>query len=76
MLLKLVEVKDRSFTGDDGRDIDYYFYKAVRESDGVTIQVGCKEGDLPLNKVADYEVEKTEGVDKNGKIVYRYKIVI
>lgn len=42
MDLKITKVTNKPFTGSDGEEINYYWYKAVRRGDGVTIEFGSK----------------------------------
>lgn len=59
MKLKLLSVRERPFDTDEGGKRQYYWYKAERLDTGVTIRVGCTDGELPLETVADYQVENT-----------------
>jgi len=70
--LFLKTVKAKPFTNDDGEEMAYYWYKGTDQHDGVTRQYGCKSGELQLNAIGEYDVEKTERVD--GK--FGYKILI
>jgi len=70
MKLKLKDVKLKPFEDKlTGESVDYFWYKAIRMSDGVTLSIGSWFGDLPLNVEIDKEVEKTEG--RNGGYIYK-----
>lgn len=68
MKLKIERVKPAPFRGSDGTDVDYYWYKATRESDGVTIEFGSwKKYDV--GSVVEVLIEKYERRD--GKVGYK-----
>jgi len=60
MQIKIIGKKDGSFQGDDGQKVEYYWYKALRESDGVTIEFGSRDGNHRMNETKDLDIEKTE----------------
>lgn len=67
----LKDSKDGSFQGDEGEKINYYYTKAMRVSDGVTLEFG---GKLQFKKgeKKNLEIEKSERADGKG---FRYKLV-
>jgi len=73
MKVKIVSVKKRPFTTDDGDLLDYYWYRAERLSDGVSFQFGSMDPDHEPGEELDLEIEKTEATNKKGQLVYRYK---
>lgn len=76
MKLKILSVKNKPFTTDDGDTRDYFWYRAERVEDGVTLQFGSKDGEHEIGKVFDLAMDKSEGKDQKGRLVYRYKEVI
>lgn len=68
MIVTLLSVKERSFVNKQNEEQKYYWYKAKR-ADGVSIQVGCPDGELPLNVSRDFPIEKYE--KKDNSIGYR-----
>lgn len=70
MLVVLKSLKAKPFTNDDGDQIPYFWYKALRSTDDVTITFGSKRGDLPLNQELSLNIEKYEG--EGGKFRYRH----
>lgn len=69
MIITLKSVKKREFES-DGEMVTYFWYKALFKEDGVTREVGCKRGDLPLG--VEHEEPNLEKYEKsNGKIGYR-----
>jgi len=68
MKLKITKVTERPFVGNEGKEISYYWYKGLREGDGVTINFGSKN-EFSLNDEVDLDLEKTELA--NGKFQYK-----
>jgi len=62
MRYKIKDVKEKPFTGEDGEKIPYFWYKAERISDGVTLTIGSKNGDLKIGEEEDLDVEKREKI--------------
>jgi len=79
MLLKIIEKKEKPFTGDSGEEISYFWYKAVREGDGITIKFGSMRDDHVLGDIEEVELEKSERIRKGksgtSKIEFVYKEV-
>lgn len=78
MILEIKAKKEKSFIGDEGDEIQYFWYTALRREDGVTIKFGSMRGDHKVGQVEEIELEKSEKVAvKNGnkKIVFVYKEV-
>lgn len=73
MKLKIKDFKVSPFTGDEGERVEYFWYRAVRESDGVTIRFGSMDGTHEAGDEVDLDIEKYERTDKNGKTVIAYK---
>jgi len=69
--LKIIRVKDGSFTGDDGAKVEYYWVKGETE-DGLTIEFGTKDSGHEEGVTKSVELEKTEA--KGGK--FRYKEIL
>lgn len=61
--------KASPFTNDDGEEMQYFWYKAERLSDNVTIRFGSQEGGHVLDEELDLDIEKYER--DNGKIGYK-----
>lgn len=70
--LKIVKVRDGSFDGEDGR-IEYWWIKALRLSDGITLEFGSKTGGFEVGEEVEVLLEKTEFLKKNGQTGFRYK---
>lgn len=70
MIVLITKVKARPFDGDDGEKIPYFWTKATRKSDGVTIEFGGRvDHTEDLDKELDLDIEKTERA--NGKFGYK-----
>jgi hypothetical protein len=69
--LKIVKKTVRPFNNSKGEKIDYAWYKAVREKDGVTIEFGSSDCALSVDQSYELLLEKTEL--SGGK--FRYKQV-
>jgi hypothetical protein len=77
MKIKLLKKTCRPFLTDDGENLDYFWYKAIRSDDGVTFQFGSMDGAHELTDgELDLDIEKTEIVDRKGKPAFQYKEVI
>jgi len=68
MIYNIKAVKERPFDS-NGETVPYFWYKAVRQIDGVTIEFGSKKDDLEVGEEYDLDIEKTER--PNGKFGYR-----
>jgi len=69
------KVRDGAFQS-NGETVEYYWVKAERISDGVTLEFGSKKGDFEVDQEVDLELEKTERVNaKTGKTSIGYKHV-
>jgi len=66
---KIKKVTEKPFRGDDGEDISYFWYRALRLSDNTTIQFGSTFGGLKEGETYDLEIEKYERV--GGRLGYR-----
>lgn len=66
--LKIVKAREGGFTSSDGKRINYFWYKALREEDGVTIEFGSKKEYEEGEEIEIY-LEKNEM--PGGK--FRYK---
>lgn len=62
------KVRDGSFTSGNGEEINYFWYKALRRSDDVTLEFGSSN-EYKINDEIEIELEKIE--ISGGK--YRYK---
>jgi len=60
MKYKIKDVKEKPFTGENGEKIPYFWYKAERISDGVTLTFGSKNGNLDIGSETDLDIEKRE----------------
>ena len=72
MKVKPISVEQRDFTGSDGVEREYFWYKALRVEDDVNIQFGSEDGDLELDKVQDLNIVKEERNVGKG-FVYKHK---
>ncbi len=76
MLVKIKSKKDGSFTSNTtGDEVEYYWYKALRVSDDVTIDFGSVDGEYEVGEEHELNIEKTEGTTHKGEVVFRYKEV-
>lgn len=66
--LKITKVRESEFEGSEGKKIKYFWYKGLREGDGVTIEFGSTES-YDLDDELELLLEKTETA-KGG---FRYK---
>lgn len=67
---KILKVRDGSFQGRDGDSISYFWVKAIRLADGVTLEFGSKRGDeFEVDDEPELELQKSE----DGRGGYRYK---
>lgn len=73
--LQIVKKTLKPFKGDKGEMIPYAFYKAKRESDGVTIEFGSKVTTHEVGDNLELLLEKNEAL-RGGKVVFRYKEVV
>jgi len=60
MLLKIIKKKNGSFTGSDGDTVEYYWYKAKRISDDMTLEFGSRDGKHDEDDEVDLNLEKFE----------------
>lgn len=74
MKLKITDKRDGSFEGDTGR-IEYYWYKALREGDEVTIDFGSRR-EYDIDDKVDLVLNKEEYRTPKGAIKFRYKEVV
>lgn len=66
--LKIKKVKPSPFTGSEGDQIEYFWYKALRLSDGITLDFGSAK-EYEVDQEVELDLEKTEL--SGGK--FRYK---
>lgn len=66
--LKILKATAKPFTGSDGTEVNYNWYRAERINDGVTIEFGSRKS-YDVDEEVEIELEKTELT--NGK--FRYK---
>jgi len=59
MKLKIKKVRDGKFKSSEGEMISYFWYKALRGEDGVTIEFGSKN-EYEVDDEIDIELEKSE----------------
>lgn len=57
---EIIRKKASPFQGDGGETIDYFWYKAKRLSDGVTIEIGSRNASYEEGQTYELRVEKTE----------------
>jgi len=69
--LKITECKAKPFSGEEGEQIAYFWHKAERADNGVTISFGSKR-EHAVGEESTFELEKSEGAD--GKA--RYKEIV
>jgi len=64
----ITKVTPRPFVGSDGEKRDYYWYRAVRIEDGVTIDFGSQQ----VYEVGDnVDIHLVKYEKKDGKIGYK-----
>jgi len=67
MKVKILEVKDGSFTGSEGDKVSYFYHKAIRVADDINFEFGSTvehaQGEYDLNLV---KYEK-----KSGKVAWK-----
>jgi len=68
--LKVQKVRDGSFQGRDGEEVEYYWTKGLRVADGVTIEFGGK-----VKFIEGEEIEITLEKTEQAGGTYRYKQV-
>jgi len=68
MKIKILKRRQKNFTGGEGEEIQYFWYKALRLSDGVTFEFGSADAAHELDEEYDLEIEKRE--KSNGKLGY------
>lgn len=69
MKLKIEKINEKSFTGGvDGQNVPYFWVRAVRLSDGVTITFGTPHAAFAEGEEAEVALEKREGRD--GRVRY------
>jgi len=74
---EITEKKVKPFIGDEGEEIDYAWYKALREADGVSIKFGSLDTSHDVgDKHLELNIEKTERLDKKGNTTFIYKEII
>lgn len=69
MKVKILKRKDGGFQGNDGENVIYYWYDAVRISDDMLIQFGSREGGHEEGSEKDLNIVKYER--KDGKTGYK-----
>jgi len=69
MKVTILSVKKKVFKTDDGDNMDYFWYRAVREKDGVTFQFGSREGEHEIGSTLELNIIKYE--KDSGKIGYK-----
>lgn len=57
---RILRKKDGSFEGDTGETVAYFWYKALRLSDGMTIEFGSREGGHEPLEEMELNLEKFE----------------
>jgi len=67
--VKILDKSSKPFTGGDGEERDYFWYKMERQDNQVTIRVGSVDGKHEVDEVKDLNIEKYERND--GKMGYR-----
>jgi len=70
MKIKIIKKRPGDFQGRDGETVEYYWYKAIRSSDEVTIEFGSKDGGLKFDQEIDINIEKSE--DPRGGFRYKH----
>jgi len=69
MKVKILDKQDGKFTGRNGEDVSYYWYKAVRLDNDVNIRFGSRNNEWELGQTADILIEKHER--PNGEFMYK-----
>jgi len=65
MRYEILKQDIKPFTTDEGEQMDYYWYKAIREHDEVTIRFGSTNGDYSVGDSYEIDLEKYERKDGN-----------
>jgi len=69
--LNITEKKAKPFAGNDGKEMDYFWYKGEKK-DGLTISFGSIDGSHEIGDNVDVDLEKTE--KSNGGFVYKERV--
>jgi len=69
MKLKIISMKAKPFKGTDGEQVEYYWYKALRSEDDVTIEFGTTRGEHEIGADVELNIERMERA--GGKFGYR-----
>ncbi|SRR6266481_1293478 len=70
---QILKIRDGKFQGDGGESIAYFWVKAKRISDGVTIEFGTREGrHRASEEIVELDIEKYEAT--GGR--FRYKEIL
>lgn len=67
---EIKKVRDGSFKNDEGELIPYFWIKALRLEDNVSLEFGSKSGDFEIGDEVELELEKTERA--GGKVGYKH----
>lgn len=62
LTLKIVSKNVKPFKGQDGKMIDYTWYKGEREDNQLTIDFGSKNSEYEEGEVYTLDLEKREGM--------------
>jgi len=60
MKVKILKAKEKSFAGDEGEEIKYFWYDAVRLNDQTKFQFGSRKGGHEIGKEYELEIYKSE----------------
>lgn len=69
MKVRIKSKKAKPFKNNDGDQMDYFWYKAIRIEDDMLIEFGSTDGGHETDAELDLEIVKTERAD--GKTGYK-----
>jgi len=69
MKVKILKSKSKPFPGDQGNDIPYFWYDAVRLDTETKFQFGSRDGGHDIGSEYDLEIYKSEDSGKWKEVV-------
>jgi len=65
--IKISSKREKGFPNAEGELVPYFWYKGLRQADGVTIEFGSTNGEHEVDEVKELMLEKHE--NSKGRIV-------
>lgn len=69
MVLIIKGKKEKSFLGDDGAEISYYWYVALDKTSGMIKKFGSTDGSHEINK--EYDILLEQDMNSQGKSILK-----